>query len=501
MSGQAKTILVSILSLGRPQNVLNQLADLPAWLDVFERATAIAAHIVVRNNDPAVDFAAVADRMTAVQAEYPAITCTLVTGVPNNGFGAGHNSNIALAPSDYVLILNDDIGFPHIAWLGEAVRILEQDAGTACVGATENPKQINPFFGNGLLPNAFQLHSLPYAEASILLFSRSAFDRLGGFAADFRWAMCEDSDLSLRVQQHGMRLAHISMPHEHWRSTSFNALPGAVKSSILEHNRAAFFANWHKSLTAGRVGRFDVYDIWSDGLGDVFCALPHLLARLAPLSPAQRAQVIVNTSHPDLVGWLGLDGIRITSLRELGQLRAELHAEGIAALRSMRDVNFSLPFNIHPLLAGALGIDQAGPEALADFARRLRGLRPPRASLRLQPGTYCVVHLEFDRNHDGRGLPPAVARDLLTQCGMLFERVVLVGRERRLSAALLADASADIVDLQGALSMAQLASVISQAKFFVGIDRFPRTSPRPAACRPRYSSAPFIRSREPGTNC
>ena len=127
-----------------------------------------------------------------------------------------------------------------------------------CVAATENPKYINPVFGNGVLPGAACPQNLTYAEASILLFRRRAYDALGGFSADFRWAMCEDSDLSLRVQQHGWRLAHISMPHQHWRSTSFNGLPGAIKSSILEHNRAALFANWRESLTTGRIGRFEV---------------------------------------------------------------------------------------------------------------------------------------------------------------------------------------------------------------------------------------------------
>ena len=36
-------LLVSILSLGRPENVLSQLIDLPEWLDAFERQTGSAA--------------------------------------------------------------------------------------------------------------------------------------------------------------------------------------------------------------------------------------------------------------------------------------------------------------------------------------------------------------------------------------------------------------------------------------------------------------------------
>jgi GT2 family glycosyltransferase len=473
MPGPAKTILVSILSLGRPQNVLNQLDALPAWLAAFAQDSAIDSHIVVRNNDPGTDFQAVAERMALIEAEYRAVTCTLVTGVPNNGFGHGHNSNIALSPSDYVLILNDDIGFPHITWLGEAIGLLDSDERIVCVGATENPKHINPFFGNGLMPGAFHLLTMPYAEASVLLFDRAAFDSLGGFHADYRWAMCEDSDLSLRVQQQGWQIAHISMPHQHWRSTSFNSLPGQVKSSILEHNRAALFANWRESLATGRIGRFVVFDVWSDGIGDVFCALPHLLARLRPLSAARRANVIVNTNHPDLVAMLGLDGVRISKTRDLSQLHAELGQDGVATLRTMRDINFSLPFNIHPLLAGALGIAPAGRDDQGEFRRILYEMRQPACGAKLPTGKYCVVHLEFERAHDGRGLPPGVTADLLAQCGTIFDHIVLVGREHRLSAKLFGDTQAKIVDLQGKLSRADLMAIIAHAGAFVGIDSFP----------------------------
>jgi GT2 family glycosyltransferase len=472
--GHSVNLIISILSLGRPENVLNQLADLPGWLDEFARRSGIASHIIIRNNDPNVDFFEVGSRISSVQAQYPSITCTLIADTPNNGFGEGHNGNIALCASDYVLILNDDIGFPHINWLGEAVKILQDDPQTVCVAATENPKYINPMFGNGVLPGSATVPNIMYAEASILLFDRRSFDVLGGFGADFRWAMCEDSDLSLRVQQHGWRMAHISMPHEHWRSTSFNGLPGAVKSSILEHNRAALFANWRETLTAGRVGRFEVFDLWSDGIGDVLCTLPHVAARLASLSPERRRNIVVNTSHPELFAWLGLDGIRVTGIADLNRLRAELEPEGIAAIRQMRDVNFSLPFNIHALLAGALGIDQADHAAIGVFAGLLRRLKLPEARrLRFEPGSYCVVHMEFERNHEGRALSLAALANLLEECGGLFDRIVLVGRERRLSAALFGEAAAEIVDLQGALSLSQLAAVIAHARFFVGIDSFP----------------------------
>jgi GT2 family glycosyltransferase len=465
-------LLVSILSLGRPENVLRQLSDLPNWLTEVAASTGIASEIVVRNNDPGTSFADVAARIREVNILYADVTCTLVTDVANNGFGGGHNSNIALTASEYVLILNDDIGFPHMAWLAEAIDMLRRDPALAVVAAEENPRYISPFFGNGLLPGAFHLQALTYGEASILLCRRSALEAAGGFHADYAWAMCEDADLSFRLQQLGYSVGFIAMPHQHWRSSSFNSLPTQVKSSILEHNRAALFANWRDSFALGRIGRFEVFDLWSDGTGDVFCALPHVFARLTQMTQQQRANVVVNTSHQEIFGWLDLPGVRVQSEPDIMKLGSSLAMEGIATLRSTRQVNFSLPFNIHSLLAGTLGVTPADAAARAAFAARIARLRPP-ARMPPHQGVIAVVHLEFDRNHEGRALSPAMMARLLTHCGRIFDTVVLVGRERRLSADLCEAPTARFIDLQGRLSITQLAAVVARASYFVGIDSFP----------------------------
>jgi GT2 family glycosyltransferase len=472
MTASPPTLLISILSLGRPDNVLRQMEDLPGWLAKFSARTLVPCHIVVRNNNPTIAFAEVAARLAEIDAAFPLLRCTLVTDVPNNGFGGGHNSNMALSPATYVLILNDDIGFPHLQWLDEAFRKLEDDPKLACVAGEENPKNLSPIFGNGLLPGAAHLHALPYGEASILLCRHAALERVGFFHADYAWAMCEDADLSLRLQQAGYRIAYISMPHQHWRSTSFNSLPGPVKSSILEHNRAALFANWRDSFATGEVGRFEVFDLWSDGLGDVLCALPHVLARLAPLSQAQRRDIIINTSHPELIELADLAGIRVTSVADLAQLRTQLRIEGLTILRSMRLVNFSLPFNIHALLAGTLGVEAADKPARDKLTALLRGLRVPAAAAQMGKGA-CVLHTEFARDHEGRGLSPAMASSLLGLCAEMFSQVVLVGKERRLSARMCGAHAAKIIDLQGNLSLAQLAAVIAHGSYFVGIDSLP----------------------------
>jgi hypothetical protein len=465
-------LLISVLSLGRQDHVLHLLENMPGWLVECGEQSGCICHLVIRNNDPQADFAACAARIAVLGETLPQLRCTLLTGGPNTGFGGGHNANIGLDDSDYILILNDDLGFPHMQWLATGLRMLREDAGLACIGAEENPNRINPLFGNGVLPENFAAGRIAYTEASILLFARRAYDMAGGFNPDYAWAMCEDADLSLRVQQLGFAIAHMPIPHQHWRSTSFNALPSQVKSSILEHNRAAFFANWGDAFSAGTPARWEVFDLWSDGLGDVFCALPHVLARLAPLSPERLATVILNISHPELASLLALPGLRVTHEQSLAKLRAFCEPQGIATLRSMRDVNFSLPFNIHAALAGALGIPPADGVVAARFAAQLKALPMPFAA-GLKPGTYCAFHTEFKRDHDGRALSPAAMAQLLQEAISNFGRVALLGHERQIFPQALGADNDAVIDLQGRLAQVEMIAVVAQAGNFIGIDSFP----------------------------
>ncbi len=468
----SKSLLVSILSLGRPSNVQALLTELPRWLDAFARDSSTDIHILVRNNDPRICFDDVRERLAQCEAEHPALRCTLVTGQPNLGFGRGHNENYRLSPADYILILNDDIGFPHLDWLPEAVSLLAQDPRTACIGATENPRYLNPMFGNGNVHPPLAVETLKYAEASVLLLSGPVFERVGMFDERFQWAMCEDADLSLRAQQLGYRLRWISMPHQHWRSTSVNSLPAPVKASIIEHNRATLFASWSHALATGRLGRLEVFDLWSDGTGDVFCGLPHLLAWLDTLTLDRRERIVVNIKQRELAELLGIAGIRITSVADRNDLLEAVDAEGVATLHTMGDINYGLPMNIHPLLCGMLGLpicSDAGFLAFRALLRRDSGTVTGRAL----PDSYCVVHLEFMREHDGRSLTPASIKSILAHCARLFDSIVLVGRERRLAASLCGAGRARVIDLQGKLLLRELISVIAGASYFVGIDSFP----------------------------
>ena len=100
---EMKSLLVSVLSLGRAQDVLKLMTDLPRWLSEFAQDAGVLVHIVVRNNDPNVSFDEVRLRFAKCERDYPVLRCTLVTGQPNTGFGGAGT----LASAEVVEIRSD----------------------------------------------------------------------------------------------------------------------------------------------------------------------------------------------------------------------------------------------------------------------------------------------------------------------------------------------------------------------------------------------------------
>ena len=464
-------LLVSLLTFGRLDNVSRLLVSLLPMLERFSATRGVSVGVAVRNNDPTVDVSQLISDLSGLGG--PGVAVNVITGQPNTGFGRGHNENLRLHPAEYILILNDDLGFPHLNWLPAALAQFEADPELALIGDDGNPQYLNPTFGNGVFPDGAKKYPLRYAEASVLLGRATLLQKIGMFDESFAWAMCEDADLSLAVQSLGYRIGWMRMPHEHLRSATFKRLSPQVKSSIEERNRARLFAKWSNAMSSGVVGRHTLLDLWSDGAGDVFCALPHLLAELDRSSPARQAQFVVNTSHPDLLRAILPEPVEVISHRDLDDLIRQRKRDSFAAIRSIRALNYGLPTNMHALLAGALSLPVADAAAMQRFQARLREVCGLRSSFRVD-GAYCVFHSEFLRDaHDGRAMSPQVADALLRAACERFESVVVVGREVSVPLGPNRRLPGKIIDLQGKLSSFDLVSVIGAAAAHVGIDSFP----------------------------
>ena len=353
-----KRLTVSILYFKDIDGITRLLSQLPDWLYEFSVQLGIDVSVVIRQNAPDLKSISILAAVALLAERIPELEIVLIDEGHNVGFGRGHNENFRVRPADYFLVLNDDIAFPHLHWLPVVVGMLDDSPRLAAVGDASNPKTISPLFANGQFDSSSRLSMLQYAEASVLMLRGQAFAEAGMFDDEIEWAMCEDADLSLRLQSLGWTIDWMSFPHQHWRSSSFNSIPQGTKNSILEHNRSRMFARWGSTMATGVIGSDEVFDVSSDGIGDVFCALVQLAVYFETYTAQQLAGVVLNTSSPDLARMLMPAGVRILSEENANVLRDSLGDEA-TAIRSIRNVNYALPFDMFTLTAAALSIPRA----------------------------------------------------------------------------------------------------------------------------------------------
>lgn len=465
-----ETLLVSTLIFSNTDNISNLLHTLPDHLSSLAADLNLAIKVNIRKNNPALNTDQLEAHLRQCNAIHHPISFEVLDDGQNSGFGRGHNLNFLSSPADYMLILNDDLDFPSLDWINIAIMRMRSQEDLALLGDISNPSSINPSFANGTFPDEHRSYSLRYAEASILLVKGAAFEAIGMFDESIAWAMGEDSDLSFKAQQMGYAIDWMPIPHRHFRSTSFNSLPPYQKSSILEHNRARLFAKWGASLESGSIGKFEIFDLFSDGLGDMLCALLHVRAEYERLPSSVHESIIVNVGNVDL-GRLVLPAhAKITSMRNIDVLKDTLKPDEAISVRSIRGTNYALPFNIHPLLAGSLSLPLCDDDTLSKIAASFAEGLPEV----LDGRSYAVVHLEFARSgHHGRGPSLTTMQRIMSLLHELDCDIVVVGKSDGVPIEYFASESRQVFDLQGKLELSSLISTIANAKYFVGIDSFP----------------------------
>ena len=247
-----------------------------------------------------------------------------------------------------------------------------------------------------------------------------------------------------------------------------------MKSAILEHNRSVLFSKWNVALAENKIGRVQIYDLWSEGIGDIFCALLHLRVFTDGLTKEQKNTIVLNTSCPEIAQILFGNQIVIESLADQRELRSKYATEGVRSFKSTRAVNYGLPFNIHVLVCTMLGIPVAAHERLTAVLVERSGAGNATLAPFRPTASYCVLHLESERTgHDGRVPSPATLQSIAAIAADVFDNVVLVGKRKFLRVDQFASPRAKIIDLQGQLSIDSLIAVICGADGFVGIDSFP----------------------------
>ncbi len=185
----------------------------------------------------------------------------IVRNEKNLGFSTACNQGAALASTDRVLFLNNDIE-AKAGWLEPLLRTLDEDASVGAVGSKLLfPDGTIQHAGVALLANphgafplgAFHLHYAELADfedASVpceyqaltgacLMIRRDLFEQVGRFDTYF-WNGCEDVDLCLKIREAGWKLVYrpesVLVHHE--------SMSGAERFSRVKANENLLASRW-----------------------------------------------------------------------------------------------------------------------------------------------------------------------------------------------------------------------------------------------------------------
>ena len=189
----------------------------------------------------------------------------LISNPENQGFIRSCNIGAGVAAGQYLHFLNNDTEITP-GWLDELLRTFYEFPGTGLSGS----KLVYP---DGTLQEAGgiiwqdgsawnfgrnQDQSLPvynyarevdYCSGASIMVPKELFDELGGFDEYYLPAYCEDSDLALKIRDHGYRVIYqpLSVVVHYEGVTSGTDITQGVKSYQVENLRKQFH-RWEKRL-------------------------------------------------------------------------------------------------------------------------------------------------------------------------------------------------------------------------------------------------------------
>lgn len=385
-----KRLIVSILLFYPEETSVNFLSHAPQLL--IRKCIELnfnAIEIRIHNNSLNYNSKLIGEQIDKIIKTEQSETIDLkinYTESHNRGYGSGHNLNLSnVEQNDTILILNDDIGFPHVNWLTDALKYLYTEK-YAIVGASQSPQYIN-ILGDGNTRNILKLVTPEYVEGSILLTKGDVFKTLQGFDKHFTYFYFEDVDFCLRARSRGYTIQCFDIPHQHFRSKSAQKIPDVARSSIFELNRAKFLTRWGNYLQSKKriITKRALILITADGLGDISdCFLPV-------------KQLIAN--NPDTQFELCISKTKIHFLYDFFKLPIveSFEEENYDSIYSLNDLNFSPPFHTLDLISAKMGLEKFS-YSCEDIKQYTTQLKYDSNSIKDNNKKNIVLHLDSQRH-------------------------------------------------------------------------------------------------------
>jgi GT2 family glycosyltransferase/glycosyltransferase involved in cell wall biosynthesis len=176
----------------------------------------------------------------------------------NLGFSAGNNVGLRVAKGDYLVVLNNDT-YVTPGWLRTLRNQLHRHPEAGLVGPVtnnignearieisyESMDEMLRLAGEYTRRHAGQSFPIHTSAFFCVMFSRQAYECVGGLDEQFGVGFFEDDDYCRRLEQAGFsRLCAEDVFVHHHLSASFNKLKAEAKQALFDKNRALYEAKW-----------------------------------------------------------------------------------------------------------------------------------------------------------------------------------------------------------------------------------------------------------------
>lgn len=459
-----KTLTVSIL-LYYPDDIsLNFLSHFPKLLiNKCYDLNIKQLNLVIRNNSNTHNEDRIKEIISDIQYENTLSVNIHYINSYNKCYGSGHNSNFNIfAESDYFLIVNDDMGFPHINWLNSAIYYLESGSNFGMIGAYESPHILSDF-ADGKINNSKLLTEPEYAEGSIILIKSNIFNRLGGFDERIKYFYFEDADLSLRAKQLGYKIGLLDMPHQHFRNSSTKKISNQFKSSIVEYNRAYFFSKWKNYMNTREIQNKILIDLSFDGIGDIVDCFYPVKTLLSGIDHSTHVDMIVHEKIRCLYNYFE------NRINYIDKSNINFDTNNYDNIFSVHDINMAYPSHTMDLISAKLGLANIDTNE-TDIKKHISLID---SDLKLPKQKYIVLHLDSQRTSFHGRIPGVdIVLSILKKITGRYNTIIIGqsdGADPKIQEVIAKSKTLDYRDS----SVSDIFKIINSAECFIGLDSGP----------------------------
>jgi len=381
-----------------------------------------------------------ADYLCSLNGDFP---FAVIRHYKNQGFLIAHKEALEYARGCYFVILNNDVMVCD-KWLKIMVEQFYLNPKLAICGVRGMCSKVGD---DGI---GYTSDEVEYVEASCMMIPVHIARKFGLFSSAFRFAYCEDCDLSLRLRQAGYAITVVDMPIQHERAMTSKLVQKEIDlNGYRVLNQHLIKARWARYLNK-RDFRYKIAIKRAAAMGDVLLLTPVIRAIKQKYG---EAEITVITEQADILAG-NPDVHKICASCDGAEKYDEIHDLDMVYERCPNK-------HIIDAYAEACGVK------ITDYRLKIHIPKNVRKEIEkiLPKRKYAVIH-PSQFNWPGRNWP--IDR---------FVPVIIYLKDNGLSTVLLGDRSTPNlpcdIDLRGKTSIAELAAVIERASVFVGIDSLP----------------------------